>query len=70
MSAPFSKSREQMSLWPLQAALCNAVQPYYNNREAKTDRDRSGQGHTEKGGHGAGAGRQAGYGRSGQGRVA
>ncbi len=59
MSAPFSKSREQMSLWPLQAASCNAVSPFYNNRETDTERDRSGQGHTEEDGHGAGAGRQA-----------
>ena len=28
------------------AALCNAVLPYYNNRESETERDRSGQGHT------------------------
>ena len=58
MSAPFSKSREQVSLWPLKAALCNAVSPIYNNRETETERDRSGQGHTEEDGHGAGAGRQ------------
>jgi hypothetical protein len=38
MSVPFSKSREQMSLWPLQAARCNAVSPCYNNRETETDR--------------------------------
>ncbi len=69
MSAPFSKSREQISLWPLRAALCNAVLPSYNNRETETERDKAGQGHTEEDGHGAGAGRQAGYGRSGQGRV-
>jgi len=57
MSAPFSKSREQMSLWPKLAALCNAVWPSYNNRETQTERDRSGQGHAEEDGHGAGAGR-------------
>ena len=67
MSAPFSKSREQMALWPLWAALCNAVEPPYNNRETETERDRSGQGHTEEDGHGAGAGRQ---GTVGQGREA
>ena len=37
MSVPFSKSREQMSLWPLQAARCNAVSACYNNRETETD---------------------------------
>ena len=58
MSAPFSKSREQILLRPLPAARCNAVTPFYNNREAETERDRSGQGHTEKDGHDAGAGRQ------------
>ena len=58
MSAPFSKSREQMSLWPLQAASCNAVQSAYNNRETETERDRSGQGHTEENGHGAREGRK------------
>ena len=57
MSAPFSKSREQMSLRPIAAALCNAVSPAYNNRETETERDRSCQGHTEEDGHGAGAGR-------------
>jgi hypothetical protein len=40
MSAPFSKSRKQISLWPLRAALCNAVWPYYNNRERDRERDR------------------------------
>jgi hypothetical protein len=39
ISAPFSKSREQMSLWPLTAALCNAVVPNYNNRETQTERE-------------------------------
>ena len=58
MSAPFSKSREQMSLRPLKAALCNAVWPNYNNRETETERDKSGQGPTEEDGHGAGAGGQ------------
>ncbi len=33
MSAPFSKSREQMSLDPFEAARCNAVRQFYNNRE-------------------------------------
>ena len=47
-----------MPLWPKQAALCNAVTPYYNNRETETERDRSGQVNTEEDGHGAGAGRQ------------
>ena len=60
MSAPFSKSREQMSLWPLAAALCNAVQPAYNKRETETETDRSGQEHTEEDVHGVGAERQAG----------
>ena len=60
MSAPFSKSREQVSLWPLTTARCNAVEPHYNNRE--TEIDRSGQGHTEEDGHMC-RGRQAGYGR-------
>ena len=58
MSAPFSKSREQMPLWPLRAASCNAVSPYYNNRETETERDRSGQVNTKEDGHDAGAGRQ------------
>ncbi len=58
MSAPFSKSREQVSLWPLAAAMCNAVTPTYNNRETETERDRLGQGHAEEDGHGAGVGRQ------------
>ena len=58
MSAPFSRSREQMSLRPLSAAMCNAVLPSYNNRETETETDRSGQGHTEKDGHGAETGRQ------------
>ena len=40
MSAPFSKSRKQISLWPLRAALCNAVWPYYNNRERDRERQR------------------------------
>jgi hypothetical protein len=66
MSAPFSKSREQMFLWPKLAALCNAVVPNNNNRETETETDRSGQGHTKEDGHDTGAG----YGRSGQGRVA
>jgi hypothetical protein len=57
MSAPFSKSREQMPVWPLQAASCNAVQSAYNNRKTETEINRSGQGHTEEDGHGAGAGR-------------
>ena len=70
MSAPFSKSREQMSVWPFQAASCNAIEPNYINRETETERDRSGQGHAEEERQGAGAGRQAEYGRSGQGRVA
>jgi hypothetical protein len=56
MSAPFSKSREQMNSWPSQAAQCNAVRPFYNNRETETER--SDQGHAEEDGHGAGAGRQ------------
>jgi hypothetical protein len=58
MSAPFSKSREQVSLWPFWAARCNAAKPPYNNRETETERDRSGQGRAEEEGHGAGAGRQ------------
>ena len=58
MSAPFSKSREQMSLWPIQAAQCNAVWPSYYNRETKTERDMSGQLHTEEVVHGTGAGEQ------------
>jgi hypothetical protein len=45
-SAPFSNSREQVAVWPYQAAQCKAVRPSYNNRE--TERDRSGQGHTGK----------------------
>ena len=47
-----------MSLWPLQAASCNAVQSAYNNRETVTKRDRSGLVNTEEDGHDAGAGRQ------------
>ena len=31
MSAPFSRSREQMVVWPFQAALCNALRLSYNN---------------------------------------
>ena len=26
-----------MSLWPLPAAQCNAVKPFYNNRETDTE---------------------------------
>ena len=47
-----------MSLWPLPAAQCNAVRPNYNKSETETERDRSGQVHTEEDGHDAGAGRQ------------
>ena len=39
MSAPFSKSREQVSLRPVRAAQCNAVLPYYNYREAEKERE-------------------------------
>ena len=55
MSAPFSKSREQISLWPLSAARCNTVLPYYNNRESETreiGQVRSGQVNTEENGPG------------------
>ena len=39
MSAPFSKSREQISLWPIRAASCNTGSPPYNNRETYRDRE-------------------------------
>jgi hypothetical protein len=58
MSAPLSNSREQMSEWPLRAAMCNAVLPTYNNRETETEREKLDKGHTEEDGHCAGAGRQ------------
>ena len=58
MSAPHSKSREQISIRPERDAKCNAVSSPYNNRETETERDRSGQGQTEEDGHGAGAGKQ------------
>jgi hypothetical protein len=68
MSAPFSKSREQMSLWPIQAAMCNAVKPPYNNKETETETE-LGQVRDTQRRMGMVQG-QAGYGRSGQGRVA
>ena len=49
MSAPILRRSATVSVWPFQAALCNAVYSFYNNRETETEteRDRSGQGHTE-----------------------
>ena len=48
MSAPILRRSATVSVWPLKAALCNAVFPKsYNNRETETERDRSGQGHTD-----------------------
>ena len=55
MSMPFFKSREQISLWPLTTARCNAVSPY-NNRETETEIDRPGT--QRRMGICAGAGRQ------------
>jgi len=55
MSAPFSRSREQVVVWPADAALCNAVEPYYNNRETGQVRDT--QTYCTGDGHGTGAGR-------------
>ena len=49
MSAPFSKSREQVS-----SKGCTVQCSIARKRE----RDRSGQGHTEEDGHDAGTGRQ------------
>ena len=46
ISAPISSRSLVVSVWPLMAALCNAVHPYYNKRETETERNRSGQGHT------------------------
>ena len=46
MSAPILRRSAAILVWPPRAALCNAVDPYYNNRETETERDRSGQGHT------------------------
>ena len=33
MSAPLSRRKEQVAVWPILAAMCNAVQPSYNNRQ-------------------------------------
>ena len=44
MSAPCCRRSAQVSVRPLPAARCRAVDSYYNNRETETERDRSGQG--------------------------
>ena len=43
--------------------------PTIRERQRQSERNRSGQGHTEEDGHDAGAGRQAEYGMSGHVRV-
>ena len=64
MSAPFSKSREQVSLWPLKAALCNAVWPIYKTqRQRKIGQVKDKQKRMDM------VQGQAGYGRSGKGGV-
>ncbi len=62
-SAPFSRRRAQMAVWPPWTALCNAFLPFYNNRqiEKETETDKLGQGLTT-GGYACYRGKQAGQG--------